>query len=242
MRRNSRGQHRAEHQPAGPPHAGRFVRPLRQAGNKLPGFFERQGRVLTRHLCQLARERHEKFQGTFYHLEPNVKETPGGLRDLHLIDWLGKLRKPDEEVAGRLVAPTRFVHSLRCFLHYQTRRDQNLLSFDAQEALTTQPYLSLRGTRRSDARVFSQRTRDLQRSPPRAGSERAGRKLAGDAFPRLALAPLKLGIHGFERADLSAIAGAIDRRSGHCSPPVGIRRASWHPVGCGNRTPRGASL
>ncbi len=109
---------------------------------KLPGFFERQGRVLTRHLCQLARERHEKFQGTFYHLEPNVKETPGGLRDLHLIHWLGKLRKPDEEVTGRLAAPTRFIHSLRCFLHYQTRRDQNLLSFDAQEALTTQPYLS----------------------------------------------------------------------------------------------------
>jgi [protein-PII] uridylyltransferase len=118
--------------------------------NKLPGFFERQGRVLIRHLCQLARERHEKFQGTFYHLEPNVKETPGGLRDLHLIEWLGKmdwlskLRKPDEEEGARLVAPARFIHSLRCFLHYQTRRDQNLLSFDAQEALTTQPYVSFR--------------------------------------------------------------------------------------------------
>jgi len=110
--------------------------------SKLPGFFERQSRALTRHLCQLARERHDKFQGTFYHLEPNVKETPGGLRDLHLIDWLAKLRKPDEEVAGRLLAPARFVHSLRCFLHYQTRRDQNLLGFDAQEALITQPYLS----------------------------------------------------------------------------------------------------
>jgi [protein-PII] uridylyltransferase len=117
---------------------------------KLPGFFERQGRTLTRHLCQLARERHEKFQGTFYHLEPSVKETPGGLRDLHLIewlgkmDWLGKMHPPDEEVAGRLIAPTRFVHSLRCFLHYQTRRDQNLLSFDAQEALTAQAYVSFR--------------------------------------------------------------------------------------------------
>jgi [protein-PII] uridylyltransferase len=112
--------------------------------SKLPAFFERQGRPLTRHLCQLAGERHEKFQGTFYHLEPNVKETPGGLRDLHLIDWLGKLRKPDEEVAARLLTPTRFVHSLRCFLHYQTRRDQNLLNFDAQEALTTQPHVSFR--------------------------------------------------------------------------------------------------
>ena len=44
----------------------------------------------------------------------------------------------------RVCLPTRFVHSLRCFLHYQTRRDQNLLSFDAQEALTTQPHVSFR--------------------------------------------------------------------------------------------------
>ncbi len=123
-------------------HAGRFARSLRQARKQACRLFSSaRARALTRHLCQLARERHEKFQGTFYHLEPNVKETPGGLRDLHLIDWLGKLRKPDEEVAARLLAPTTFVHSLRCFLHYQTRRDQNLLSFDAQEALTAQPYL-----------------------------------------------------------------------------------------------------
>lgn len=112
--------------------------------SKLAGFFERQGRALTRHLCQLARERHEKFQNTFYHLEPNVKETPGGLRDLHLIHWLGKLRKPDDEVNARLRAPAAFVHSLRCFLHYQARRDQNLLSFDAQESLTAQAYLEFR--------------------------------------------------------------------------------------------------
>jgi [protein-PII] uridylyltransferase len=111
---------------------------------KLPGFFERQRRALTRQLCQLARERHEKFQGTLYHLEPNVKETPGGLRDLHLIDWIAKLGKPDNEVTARLAEPTRFVHSLRCFLHYQTRRDQNLLSFDAQEALTAQAYQPFR--------------------------------------------------------------------------------------------------
>jgi len=112
--------------------------------SKVQPFFERQARVLARRMCELARERHEKFQGTFYHLEPNIKETPGGLRDLHLIGWLGKLRQPDDEIAARLAAPTSFVHSLRCFLHYQTRRDQNLLSFDAQEALTQQPYLAFR--------------------------------------------------------------------------------------------------
>jgi [protein-PII] uridylyltransferase len=130
--------------------------------SKLPPFFERQSRVLSRHMCELARERHEKFQGTFYHLEPNVKETPGGLRDLHLMDWLGKLRKPDEEVASRLVAPTKFIHSLRCFLHYQTRRDQNLLSFDAQEALAAQPYLALEAATREPADLMREYFRNAR--------------------------------------------------------------------------------
>ena len=61
-------------------------------------------------------------------------------------------------------------------------------------------------------------------------------------FQRLALASLQLGIHGFERAHLPPIARAIDRRSGHHSPPAGIRGASRHPPGRGNRAPRGASL
>jgi [protein-PII] uridylyltransferase len=112
--------------------------------NKLPAFFQRQSRALTRHLCQLARRRHEKFQNTLYQLEPDVKETPGGLRDLHLIAWLGKLSQPDEDVAARLSAPAAFMRSLRCFLHYQAGRDQNLLNFDAQEALAAQPYLEFR--------------------------------------------------------------------------------------------------
>lgn len=110
--------------------------------SKLPGFLARQRNSLTRHLCELARERHQKFQNTFYHLEPNIKETPGGLRDLHLIGWLGKLNKPDEEVACGLVGPTQFVHSLRCFLHYEAKRDQNVLNFEAQEEATSQPYFA----------------------------------------------------------------------------------------------------
>jgi len=112
--------------------------------NKLLGFFARQSRALTRHLCHLARARHEKFQNTLYHLEPNVKETPGGLRDLHLVHWFGKLRQPAEDVTARLATPAAFVHSLRCFLHYEARRDQNLLSFEAQDSLTSQPALPFR--------------------------------------------------------------------------------------------------
>ena len=40
--------------------------------------------ALVANLAGLTHERHAKFAGTFYHLEPNVKETPGGLRDYQL--------------------------------------------------------------------------------------------------------------------------------------------------------------
>ncbi len=107
---------------------------------KFPAFLERHGRILTRHLCRLARARHAKYQGTFYHLEPDIKETPGGLRDLHLIAWLTKLKNSTARRDERLAPPTQFLQSLRCFLHYQAARDQNLLSFEMQHELTQQRF------------------------------------------------------------------------------------------------------
>jgi len=105
---------------------------------KLPAFVQHRGRALSRHLCQLARNRHGKYQNTFYHLEPDIKETPGGLRDLHLIHWLNKLASPD--ASGYPAVPTTFLHNLRCFLHYQAGRDQNLLNFESQEAVVTRSF------------------------------------------------------------------------------------------------------
>jgi len=111
-----------------------------QLEHKLPQFLDRESRSLSQHLCKLSRSRHTKYQDTFYHLEPDVKETPGGLRDLHLVEWLRKLKKTASDQNCKFAGPARFLSTVRCFLHYQDGRDQNLLSFEAQEAITAQMF------------------------------------------------------------------------------------------------------
>jgi [protein-PII] uridylyltransferase len=117
-------------------------RPLFAALSKqFPRFVQSNRDALMRNLVRLTRERHTKYAGTFYHLEPNVKETPGGLRDFQFIRWMEQLRDAD---ANRVTAPDapaelrqafRFLAGLRYALHQQAGRDQNQLTFDAQDAL-----------------------------------------------------------------------------------------------------------
>src|SRR5215471_11782697 len=113
------------------------ARPLYASlADKLPRFVHANRDALVRNLATLTRDRHGKYASTIYHLEPNVKETPGGLRDFQLVCWLQQLRE------GMAADPTRelreafrFLARLRCFLHCQSRRDNNQLSFDAQDAM-----------------------------------------------------------------------------------------------------------
>lgn len=112
--------------------------------SRLPKFIASERQTLLRHLIRQARERHEKFQNTVYHLEPNIKEAPGGLRDLHVIGWLAKLQDPSRELPDwlpELAAETQFLYTLRCYLHFAANRDQNVLQFDAQEEVVKQPFI-----------------------------------------------------------------------------------------------------
>ncbi len=119
----------------------------------LPRFYKLHGAAIARHLAQLTRSRHAKFGNTIYHLEPNIKETPGGLRDVQVCRWLAQL------VPGRTVGdPTgvwRFLAPVRLFLHEASRRDNNLLSFDMQDAMSDEPGEMMRNYFRHARGVFS---------------------------------------------------------------------------------------
>lgn len=86
---------------------------------------------LGRNIVQLTNERHARFQGTIYHLEPNVKDSPGGLRDLQVLRWLAKLGAGDQDLPDGV--PVLF--EIRCFLHYLSGRDDNKLSFERQDEI-----------------------------------------------------------------------------------------------------------
>lgn len=87
---------------------------------------------LGRNIVALTKDRHAKFQGTIYHLEPNVKDSPGGLRDLQVLRWLAKLGADSDQDFPRGV-PVLF--EIRCFLHYLAGRDDNKLSFERQDEI-----------------------------------------------------------------------------------------------------------
>jgi [protein-PII] uridylyltransferase len=109
-----------------------------ELARRLPRFLQASREPLTRNLAQLARERHRKYADTFYHLEPNVKEAPGGLRDYQLVCWLEQLRGGDSAPAPELEDAFRYLARIRVFLHQQAGRDQNVLTFDAQDAIPEQ--------------------------------------------------------------------------------------------------------
>ncbi len=63
----------------------------RLRGEVLPKLLSKDRRAVVTRLVEMTRARHAKYGGTLFHLEPNVKECPGGLRDVHVCGWLRTL-------------------------------------------------------------------------------------------------------------------------------------------------------
>ena len=96
-------------------------------------------------------QRHLKYQDAIYNLEPNVKESPGGLRDLASVLWIARaagfgstwrelarngLMTPGE--ARAVARQERLIGGMRIRLHYLLGRREDRLVFDAQAALAKQ--------------------------------------------------------------------------------------------------------
>ena len=106
--------------------------------------------------------RHSKHQDTAYALEPNLKEAPGGLRDLQTITWIAAAcgmgrRWRDLELAGLITRAEsnelgrneELLKELRIRLHYLAGRREDRIVFDYQTALAGQMHCSATGTRRA---------------------------------------------------------------------------------------------
>ena len=138
---------------------------------RLREFNTRQAAVLTRHLAEMSRQRHAGFHNTPYHLEPNVKEAPGGIRDLQVLHWLAFLAPQKEqyrESQAESAGAREFLFRVRCFLHLEANRDNNLLGFELQDKAAQflqQPPVTaedwMRSYYRSARRVFASTRRAL---------------------------------------------------------------------------------
>ncbi|MCU1320033.1 MAG: UTP-GlnB uridylyltransferase, GlnD [Edaphobacter sp.] len=108
----------------------------------IPKLLQREQRTVITRLMELTRNRHAKYGDTLFHLEPNIKDCPGGLRDVHVCGWLSALlgwgsqeKSPQTEAEGNeFLQAVEFLRLVRCFLHYRHERDDNTLAWQAQDA------------------------------------------------------------------------------------------------------------
>jgi [protein-PII] uridylyltransferase len=114
--------------------------------NEVGRFLANHKREFLKSLLAAQDERHKLFNETVYQLEPDIKEAPGGLRDLHVARWIGRILfgiKDSQQFVGqglvsagelrRVKEAERFLLSLRTYLHWLTGRNRNTLSHEFQE-------------------------------------------------------------------------------------------------------------
>jgi [protein-PII] uridylyltransferase len=145
----------------------------------IPKLVMKESKVLLQGLAEVTRERHSKHGMTLYHLEPNLKEAPGGLRDCNVASWLALISAMDKlrdwpeasslrpPVRKQLDAAIDFLMSARCFLHFRHGRDDNTLSWEAQDEAAARKIGASGGEELSAAdwmRIYFGHARAVQRT------------------------------------------------------------------------------
>ena len=111
----------------------------------IPEVMARESQVLAERLAEMTRNRHRKFANTVFHLEPDVKDGPGGYRDYTLACWLAAMSAMEKQhgwpnpetllspaIQNTMDEALSFLASVRCFLNFRLLRDDNILNWDAQ--------------------------------------------------------------------------------------------------------------
>jgi len=96
-------------------------------------------------------QRYERFQNSAFKVEPNLKESPGGLRDIQIIEWVAKRYFDVDGMAGlklqgfltedeyqSLMDAREYLWRVRWALHVLLGRGENRLRFDHQVKLAEQ--------------------------------------------------------------------------------------------------------
>ncbi len=112
-------------------------------------------------------QRHARFDDTDFNLEPNLKESPGGLRDLQTVTWIsraaglgtGWTELADAGLISRAEARQIARHdsllqTLRIRLHYLARRREDRLLFDFQTGLAAQMHITDSANRRASEHLM----------------------------------------------------------------------------------------
>lgn len=112
----------------------------------LPEVIARERYTLVASIEELTGQRHKKHGDTIFHLEPNIKDAPGGLRDYHVARWLTEIAALDERggwavpedlwpqaFSSGARAAFDFLTASRCFIHYRRERDDNHLTYGLQD-------------------------------------------------------------------------------------------------------------
>ncbi len=147
-------------------------------------LFEQMRDTLAQHLDPRAfclakqkeqEQRHASYVETDFNLEPNLKESPGGLRDLHTVLWISRaaglgdswreLAKAGMITAQEARAIARhegLLQTLRIRLHYLAGRREDRLLFDYQTALAEQMHIGATAARLSSEHLMQRYYRTKQ--------------------------------------------------------------------------------
>ncbi|MFH0933586.1 MAG: [protein-PII] uridylyltransferase, partial [Pseudomonadota bacterium] len=139
-------------------------------------LFREMRETLSHHLSRRAfflakvqeqEQRHTRYLDTDFNLEPNIKESPGGLRDLQNVLWISRASGfggtwKELAAAGLMTAQEAravarhetLLQTLRIRLHFLANRREDRVLFDFQTELAEQMHIAATETRRASEHMM----------------------------------------------------------------------------------------